>query len=467
MMQLEEHPHSWRAVFTRVFRLGWPAVASMILETLLSITDAFWVGKLGATPMAAVTSAMFPIWTMFSLLTILSTGVVAIISRAFGAKATAEVERTGSKSLSFAIWAGVGYAVMGYFLAPIIFAIMGTNPDVTHLGIMYLRIFFLGVIFFFVNDTLAAVFRAMGDTRAQLIASSAAVLLNIVLDPLMIFGIGPFPAWGTSGASTATIISAAFGTLLYMWMIKRGRLGFVLRLRLFEKIDFGLVKAIVRIGSPPAISGLVFSVIYIFLNRIVAGFGTESIAAMMVGNRLESISYLSSFGFSMAASALVGQSLGAGDIKQASQSVWASFSIGGVFTLVISAAFLLIPRQLAIFFIDDERVVVIAIDYLRILALSQVFMAAEIILEGSFAGAGNTMPPMVVSIPGSILRLPLAWYLSDIAGLGINGVWWTLTITTWLKAIALIWWFSLGRWKRTGLIQTGATPASPEQFDTF
>ena len=452
IMNVQQTTYTEGPILRGVWRLGWPAVTSMFFETFLSITDAFWVGKLGASEMAAVTSSMFPIWTIFSLLTIIPIGVVAIISRAIGAGATEDVSRTARQSLIFAVLAAVVFSIVGYFITPFLFRVMHTEPDVTRMGIAYLRIFFVGIIFFFLNDTLSGIFRAAGDTKAYLIASSTAVVINIVLDPLLIFGIGPFPKWGVAGASVATDISAACGTVVYVVMILRGRLKYPLAFRRHDRPNFKLAGTIVRIGFPTAISGTVFSVVYIFINRVVAEFGTKSIAALMIGHRLESLSYLTSSGFYMAASTLVGQNLGAGRTRRAEQSAWTAVGIAVGLTTFFAATFLLFPQALAAFFINDPEVIAIAVEYLRILGLSQMFMAVEIVLEGAFAGAGNTLPPMAISLPGSIARLPLAYYLCFSLGLGISGVWWALTITTWAKAIAAIVWFRRGAWKKTGLI---------------
>jgi putative MATE family efflux protein len=317
-----------------------------------------------------------------------------------------------------------------------------------------LRIFFIGAIFFVVNETFSGIFRAAGDAKAHLIASTVAIVINLGLDPLLIFGLGPFPKWGTAGASVATVIAAGCGTLVYIIMITRGRLRYPLAFRLWEKLDMALGWTIVRIGFPQAISGVVFSATYIFLNRIVSSFGTHAIAALMIGHRMESLSYLSSFGISMAAATLVGQNLGAGKVERSIKSAWTAVGISVGITLVISILFLLFPRQLAWIFIRDEAVISVAVHYLRILALSQIFMAVEIVLEGAFAGAGNTVPPMAVSIPGSIARLPIAFVLCYTVGIGVDGVWWALTITTWMKAVAIAYWFKRGGWQKTGLIDT-------------
>ncbi|MFH1701533.1 MAG: MATE family efflux transporter [Candidatus Zixiibacteriota bacterium] len=453
-MDKQEEKYTEGSIISSIWRLGWPAVTSMLLHTLMTLTDTIWVGRLGPTEMAAVQSSIFTIWTVFSMLMIISTGVVAIISRAVGAGQTDEIGRIGRQSILFSIYVAIGYSIFGYIIAPHVFNFMDTETAVSQLGISYLRIFFIGVLFFFINDSISAIFRAIGDTRAPLYATTTAVLINIVLDPILIFGWLGIPALGTKGAAIATVVSAFCGTLLYLNMIRRGRLKYCLNFRLFEKLDFGLAKAIIKIGSPPATAGMVFSVIYIFLNKIAAQFGTISIAALTVGNRMESLSYLICFGFSIAATTMVGQNLGAGKPYRAAKSAWMSVAICAGWTLFISILFLIFPDLLSRIFTSDEKVIAIAINYLRILALSQIFMAAEIVLEGAFAGAGNTVPPMVISIPGTVIRLPMAYYLCFETGLGIDGLWWTLTITTWIKALIMMYWFYLGRWKKTGIIKT-------------
>lgn len=452
-MDKHKEKYTEGSIISSIWRLGWPAVTSMLLHTLMTLTDAIWVGRLGPTEMAAVQSSIFTIWTVFSMLMIIPTGVIAIISRAVGANKTEEVGRVGRQGILFSLWVGIGYSIFGYFIAPHVFNFMDTEAAVSQLGINYLRIFFIGVVFFFINDSISAIFRAVGDTRAPLHATTAAVIINIVLDPILIFGWFGAPALGTDGAAIATIASAFCGTLIYLNMIRRGRLKYRLDFKLFEKLDFSLAKTVVKIGSPPATAGMIFSVVYIFLNKIAAQFGTISIAALTVGNRMESLSYLICFGFSIAATTMVGQNLGANNPERAAKSAWMSVAICVGWTLFISLLFLVIPDWLSRIFTNDKEVIAIAVVYLRILALSQIFMAAEIVLEGAFAGAGNTMPPTIISIPGTVIRLPMAYYLCFETDLGIDGLWWTLTITTWLKAMVMMYWFYLGRWKKTGTIK--------------
>jgi len=204
---------------------------------------------------------------------------------------------------------------------------------------------------------------------------------------------------------------------------------------------------IARIGLPIAGQQLVFVCVYWFLIKFVHEFGETAGAAMGIGNRMESFSYLTCYGISVAASTLVGQNLGARNPRRAARCAWGAVGFGIGLTIVTTALLLAIPELIAGIFSDDPAVLEIATDYLIILGLSQIAMAVEIIFEGAFSGAGDTMPPMVVGVTGSLARIPLAYYLAFTLGWGINGIWWTLTITTVIKAVILGYWFKLGRWQ--------------------
>jgi len=289
--------------------------------------------------------------------------------------------------------------------------------------------------------------------------STVVTFTNIILDPLLIFGIGPFPQMGVPGAALATVFSWVVGLSLFIVLIRGGRLTFKFNFSRFVRPDGRMIGELIKIGSPLAAAGVTFSVVYLFMNRITASFGTEAIAALGIGNRCESISYLTCFGFSLAVSTLVGQNLGAGKPDRAAKSVWYALLFTGISTGAISLAFLTIPHVIASGFINDPKVIIIASDYLMILALSQTFMAIEIVMEGAFTGAGNTLPAMIVSLVGSFARFPLALYICNDLGVGVNGVWWSITLTTIVKGIALLIWFSRGKWKSKQIRVSASTDA--------
>jgi len=430
-----------------VFYLAGPAVATMFLETAFSIADIFWVGKLGAVSLAAVISSAFLIWIIYSLVGAISVGVTALVARFIGAKRPDQAAFSARQAYLFSIFFALGVTIVGVLLAKWAFILMGTAPDVTHLGVRYLRIIFAGAISFFILDVLAAIFRASGDTKTPMLVIMGSLGLNIVLDPILIFGWGPFPRMETDGAALASIFSQGVASLLFILLIIRGKLVFKFSLLPKLDLDFSMIWRILRIGIPASSAWILFSIVYLFINKIVVLFGTEAIAALGIGNRMESISFLTCFGFSIAASTLVGQNLGAGKPERSAQAAWQTAGIGVLITGFVAIMFFTFPRQIASFFISDSQVVEIGIGYLRILALSQMFMALEIIFEGSFGGAGNTIPPMLVSITGSLVRIPLAYLLAVHWGIGINGVWWAITLTSIAKGIVLTYWFSRGGWK--------------------
>lgn len=430
-----------------LIKLAWPVVATMFVHTAFLITDMMWLGRLGAAEMASVISSMFFIWILFSIAEIVTAGLVAIVSRHYGAKEYGKASYAASQAIGYAVMLSIIITAIGYIFAPAFLRFMGTEQDVAAFGVDYMRVRYLGTILLFWYEAGSSIFRATGDTRRPMIVSLVAVVANIILDPCFIFGMGPFPAMGVKGAAIATVVStllAVIGLLIY---ILSGKLTIDIRIRDVVRTNSKLLWQMVKIGLPLSINGVLFSVVYVFITKITAAFGTNAIAALGVGNRCEALSYMVCFGFSVAVATMVGQNLGAKRPDRSERSVWIALGITGGITAAVSVLFLAIPGLITKAFISDAQVIEISRDYLMILALSQVFMAAEIILEGAFSGAGNTVPPMIVGIPGSLLRLPIAYLLCFTLGVGVNGVWWAITLTTIVKGIILLIWFRRGHWK--------------------
>jgi putative MATE family efflux protein len=445
-MKTSEHIVSGPLLKT-IFSLALPVVAGMFMEFALSVTDFYWVGKLGPAAQDAITSTMVVIWSVFAGINIISIGITALVSRHIGAGDPDQAAFFTQQGIAAAAGAALVLTVTGYLLTPSLLRFMGAGQDTLRHAIPYLRIFFLSAVFFWVSEVAYAAFRASGDTKTPTIVGIGMVALNMILDPVLIFGWGPFPRLGVPGASIATTISVMLSSSVILTLLLRGKAGFSPRRWLFTRPHIATVIRIARIGLPMASQQLIFIVVYWFLIKIVHQFGEIAGAAMGIGNRMESFSYLTSYGFGVAASTMVGQNLGAGNPDRAARGAWTAIGIGLTSTAVITILFLTIPETIAGIFTANSEVREIAVDYLIILGLSQVTMATEIILEGAFSGSGDTIPPMAVAIPGSIARIPLAYLLAFNLGLGINGVWWTLTITTVLKASVLAYWFSRGRWK--------------------
>ncbi|RME26955.1 MAG: MATE family efflux transporter, partial [Candidatus Zixiibacteriota bacterium] len=352
------------------------------------------------------------------------------------------------QGLSFAMLLGLAICVTGWLATPLLMRFMETSAATFANAVPYLRIFFIATPLFALAETIYAVFRASGDTRTPTRVGVTVVIINMVLDPFLIFGIGPFPELGVKGASVASLIAIAIGLVLIVRELRHGKTGYDVTRPFWARPRLSSIWRIARIGLPIATQQLIFVFVYWFLIRFVHRFGEDAGAAMGIGNRMESFSYLVCYGISLAASTMVGQNLGAGQPKRAARCAWTATGAGVGVTLFISVLFLSTPGLIASVFTSDPEVHRIAVDYLVILGLSQFTMAVEIILEGAFSGAGDTLPPMLVSVPGSLARVPLAYLLAFTLDWGINGVWWTLTITTTIKALALAVWFARGKWQQ-------------------
>lgn len=431
-----------------IFSLAMPVVLGMFMQFALTSTDYYWVGKLGPTAQDAVTSSMVIMWTVYAMVTIAAVGLTALVARYVGARDLSQVTYYIKQGMGLALILGAVFTVAGYGLTPGLLKFMDTGPATLELAIPYLRVYFISSIFFFWQDAIYAVFRASGDTRTPTLVGIASVIINMGLDPLLIFGWGPVPAMGVLGASVATAVAFVVAAAAITVFMLRGKLGYQVENAFAIKPHLASMVKIARIGLPIASQQFVFVVVYWFLIKVVHAFGETAAAAMGIGNRMESFSYLTCYGFSVAASTLVGQNLGAKNPDRAAQCAWGATGIAIAFTFIISIMFIVFPKAIASIFTDNEEVLLIAIDYLIILGISQMAMALEIVLEGAFGGAGDTVPPMLVMVPLSIARIPLAYLLAFNLDWGINGVWWTLTFTSLAKGVILGVLFKTGRWKK-------------------
>jgi len=430
-----------------ILSLAIPVVLGMFMEFALTVTDFYWVGKLGPTAQDAITTSMVVMWTVYSFVALLSVGVTALVSRYVGARDFKLTRFYINQGLQLAVFLGLIFSLAGFILAPTILRFMGPGEATLERAIPYLRIFMISCTFYGLTDTAYAVFRASGDTRTPTKIGVMMVLINMGLDPVFIFGLGPFPELGVAGASVASAISIFIAMLVVVYKVFSGRLGYPVDSPFKYRPDISGMLKIIKIGLPISFQQFVFIIVYWFLIKIVHEYGESAGAAMGIGNRMESLSYLTCYGFSLAASTMVGQNLGAKNPDRAAKCAWGATGLALSFTFVIAFVFIVFNDLIAGIFTPDAEVRKIAADYLFILGLSQFTMAIEIVIEGAFSGAGNTIPPMMVLLPGAVARIPLAYYLCFNLDWGINGVWWTLTITTTVKALILAFWFKLGRWK--------------------
>ena len=420
--------------------LAVPAVAMMACHFTFNLIDSIWVGRLiGPAALAAVSTAGFYVWVALSLGEMVEIGLIAVAARRHGEGQPERAARAAAAAVAYALVAGLVVSVVGVLLADTMFRLMRVPAEVASLGHAYLSTWLLGGPLVFGFFAMEATFRAAGDTRTPFLMLAGSVCVSIVLDPLLIAGIGPFPRLGVEGAALASVMVRGGGFLIGgIIAVRRG----LLRI---SAPDWRAVPTIIRIGMPLSLAGVLLSVIYMWLTRFTSRFGTAALAALGVGHKMEGLGFIAISGFALAASALVGQNLGAHQEARAQEAVRLTVSYCLVVTVTTAVAFLLIPSRLVGLFTGDPRVIADGVLYLRVIAFAQIGQSFELILEGALAGAGYTFWPQIVSTSLTAMRIPLAAWWSRMFGL--LGIWLALSVTAISRGIAMILFWKSGRWR--------------------
>jgi putative MATE family efflux protein len=427
-----------------IARVALPAVASSLLMTLFFSVDTYWIGtRVGATALAAASTAVFWIWLLVSVAEMVSVGLTAVASRRHGEGRGAEAARIAGDALVLALVLGTVCGIVGLALLPHLFAVMHTPPEVSALGVRYLGTYLLGAPLIFGFFAVDAAFRAAGDTRTSFLLLSASVAVTLVLDPLLIVGWGPVRPLGVAGAAIATVSTRAVAFALGLAIV--GRRGVVK----FGRPDWLTLATVARIGLPTAVTGVVFSLIYVLVTRTATQFGTPALAALGIGHRVESWLFMIGVGFGAATAAIVGQNLGAGQSDRAARAGWISVGFCSLFGVVACVVEFSAPAWFASIFSHDPAVVAEAARYLRIAALSQLGICAEIVLEGALGGAGYTLAPMLTSTAITASRIPIAAWAAT--RYGSSGLWWTIALTALARAVGMSAIWRSGRWKRSSI----------------
>ena len=436
-----------RNVHRAIFTLSLPGMISSVLETLYQLVDAYWIGKIGSGALAAIGGSSFILWAVFSLSGLSVNGIATLVAQNIGAGKAENGRLSAGQGMLLNTFSALILAALVYISQNTLYQVMGFDPQVALMARQYMNIILLGLIFSFGFTGLEAVFRGLGDTRTPMIVLAIALTFNAIIDPFLIFGWWGFPALGIAGAAWATIVSELLGLSMLILILARKQYLPKLPFRL-PVIQFPLLRKIMAIGAPVAFGGFFFSLIYVFLTRIIAQFGMEAVAAIGIGHRIEGIAWFACVGFSVAASTLVGQNVGAKRWKEAEHAVWLVSAYGVALLMLISAIYYFEPLALMRIFTGDAVVQKIGSDYLKIIALFEIFLGLEVIMEGAFSGAGYTLPVMLVSVPITAARIPLAWLFAIHWQWGIDGIWWAIALTTGIKGILNTLLFALGIWKK-------------------
>lgn len=433
--------------------LSVPLVCSSLMETLNSIVDALWLGWSGTEGLAAVNISAFPIWMMYAILGVVTTGVNSLLAQKLGestlrAEARHEADQVASIGMLLGLALSCVMVVSALLWGRDLLTFMaGAGSPLIDLGYCYLGFFFLLAPLYGVTEVLMAILRAYGDTKTPMKAYIVGCTLNVVLDPFLIFGWGPFPRWDVFGAVLASNLSMFVSLLWLIWRIQRGDLLYKFSTSHSLTWDWGLTWGVVRIGAPPALASCTFSFVYMMVTPIISSFGVSSVAALGIGHKLENVTYMVGYGLAMACVTMVGQNVGARQYERATKIAWEGFRLIFGFSSAVAAAYWLVPQVFTCIFSDDPLVLTDANLYLRYMGPVQVFAGVGMLINGIFAGVGQTWPAFVVDIPCALLRIPLAYIATYTFTLGIAGVWLALSLMCGLRGLLMLWLFCAGKWK--------------------
>lgn len=430
-----------------VLRLALPATAEQLLSMMVGIVDTYLVGHLGSASLAAVGLAAQWIFLAATLFGAIATGSTALIARFIGGGEPDEANRVLRQSIILGLLVGATATVLGVALAGPALRLLGAEPDVAAMGEKYLRlvasILFLNNLMFIGNACL----RGAGDTRTPMYVMAVVNVLNIVVAWSAINGHLGLPAMGVQGSAVGAAVAQGAGGILVLAVLLKGRGKLRLDLKGLRP-DWELIRRVLRVGLPTGLEQLLFRTGLMLFARVLAELGTVTYAANQVAINGWSLSFMPGFGFAVAATTLVGQSLGAGDPAMAERRGYVTYWIGAGIMTFIGLAFLLFPAQIMAFFTSDPEVIALGTRPLQMVGLFQPISAASMIFSGALRGAGDTRYPMVVTGVGIwLVRLPLAYLFALTFGWGLMGAWAAMALDMTLRGVLNVLRFRSGRWK--------------------
>ncbi len=399
------------------------------------IIDMFWLGKINSDSVAAVGTAGFYINISYSIATLAFIGVGIKVSQAIGKKNRTE-------ALEYVIASLILITIISAFVAITIalfrHSLIGyfniSSKYIYSGAINYLLIVISFSLFKNLNMTFNRIFIGYGSGKIPFIIGSLSLIFNIILDPILIFGFKGIPPLGIEGAAIATVISQTLATVIYI-------ISFVKNIKAVNttkvKIRINYIFKILKLSYPVALQRLTFTTISIFIGKIISNWGTDAIAIQKIGIQLESLSWVTAGGMQAALTSFTGQNFAAGKIDRVKKGYFNAIFIMSLVGLVVSLIFLIFPREIFSLFVKEENIIEGGVLYLRILAISQLFMCVDITTMGAFNGVGKTGIPPIISVSLTSLRIPLSIILSTTLGMGVAGVWLSISISTILKGVIL------------------------------
>ncbi len=436
------------SILLALLRLVGPVILSVTLQTSYQLVNTFWVGRLGATAVAAISVTAPLTFFLIVLGSGLSIAGAIFVAQYSGAREHERVNHVAAQTIMMVVCIALVLSVVGTFTARPALEVIAVGPDVLPLAASYLHITYMGLLFSYGFMMFQSILQGVGEVRFPLYVVACSVVLNALLDPVLIFGWGPIPAYGVVGAAVATVISQGFAALVGVAILFTGRYGVRVRARDFVP-DLVFMRHALAVGLPASIEQATRTFGSVVLTALAAGFGTHALAAYGVGGRIITFFFVPALGLSSATATVVAQNIGAGKYERAERAMVLSGLLAFGTVTVLGLIFYPFAGVVCRFLVpSDERVVALATQFAHVTAPVFGVITAQQAMAGGFRGAGQTTKAMMIAMLMQWgCQLPVSYYLSHHTSLGIAGLWWGFPIANILALSLTIFLFRRGTWK--------------------
>lgn len=436
-------------IITSLLSLALPIIAANILQSAYQLIDTFWLGRLGADAVAAVSLSFPLLFLVLSLGAGLTLAGTVMVARYQGAENQEMINFSSSQSVFLIFLTSIGLAILSYFAAEPLMKVIGAGPDIIEDSITYFKVSSVGFVFLFLFFIFQSLMRGIGNVMLPVYIVLCTVILNAVLDPLFIYGYGPIPGYGVAGAAVSSIITQAVASAIGLYILFKGKHGIKISL---ASMNFNMdnLKQTFNIGFPASIEQSTRALGMTMMMAIVTSFGSDIVAAYGIGARMLSFVVVPALGLGIATTSLVGQNIGALKIKRAEKAAKLSAKVAFFgFTGMGLLMFLVAEPLTAIFIPDDPQVIKDGALFIKIMSVSFGFLGLQQVMNGTFNGAGFTKASMLISIMSLwVVRFPLAYLLSYNLKMGPVGIWWSFPISNLIAGIVAFSYFKTGYWKK-------------------
>lgn len=443
----EEKQYTTGSIRRAIVLLSIPMILEMAMESLFAVVDVFFVSRIGVDAVTTVGLTESVITIVYSLAWGVEMAATAMVARRIGEEKPEEAARAAVQSIVLALGLGIVLGISGFIFADDILRLMGAEEEVVRSGVLYTRISFASSIVILLLFLLNGIFRGAGDAAIAMYSLWIANVANIILDPLLIFGIGPFPEMGVTGAAVATTIGRSIGIAFQLYILFKGKSVVPIAMRHLQ-LHWPTIKRLINVSATGAGQFIIGSASWIFLMRIISLSGSDAVAGYTIAIRIIVFTILPSWGLANAAATLVGQNLGAGHPERAEASVWKAAWYNTAFLLSVSAIFIVFAPWLIRLFNNDPEVVHAGVISLRIICTGYLFYGFGMVVTQAFNGAGDTRTPTLLNLVCFwAIEIPTGYLLAVVFDMGLPGACWAIAGSETLLAIFSIWLFKKGKWK--------------------